>query len=125
MSEASANLAPLLAALGSLSVGELTQLGEAVEAARQAATENGRRALLEELRAKARELGLSPEDLAAALAPTGAPAKRGVAKGEGKKVAAKYRGPNGEEWTGRGIAPKWLAALEASGRARDEFLIKS
>jgi DNA-binding protein H-NS len=123
MSEPSAILAPLLAALGSLSVGELTQLGEAVEAARQAAAEKGRNALLEELRAKARELGLSPEDLAAALASKSAPVSRRAAKGEGKKVAAKYRGPNGEEWTGRGIAPKWLAALEAMGRPREEFLI--
>ena len=38
-------------------------------------------------------------------------------------VAAKYRGPNGETWSGRGQAPKWLAALVAQGRKRDEFLI--
>ena len=38
-------------------------------------------------------------------------------------VAAKYRGPNGETWSGRGRAPMWLAALEAEGRQRSEFLI--
>lgn len=38
-------------------------------------------------------------------------------------VAAKYRGPNGETWSGRGRAPTWLAALEAEGRQRSEFLI--
>ena len=38
-------------------------------------------------------------------------------------VAAKYRGPNGETWSGRGRAPKWLEALEAQGRKRAEFLI--
>ncbi|MFT3848096.1 MAG: H-NS histone family protein [Propionivibrio sp.] len=38
-------------------------------------------------------------------------------------VAAKYRGPNGETWTGRGRAPKWLEALEAQGRTRAEFSI--
>ena len=38
-------------------------------------------------------------------------------------VAAKYRGPNGETWSGRGRAPMWLAALEAEGRQRSEFLV--
>ena len=38
-------------------------------------------------------------------------------------VAAKYRGPNGETWSGRGRAPNWLATLEAQGRKRAEFLI--
>ena len=38
-------------------------------------------------------------------------------------VAAKYRGPNGETWSGRGRAPKWLATLEAQGRQRAEFSI--
>ena len=38
-------------------------------------------------------------------------------------VAAKYRGPNGETWSGRGRAPKWLEALEAQGRQRSEFSI--
>ena len=38
-------------------------------------------------------------------------------------VAAKYRGPNGETWSGRGRAPNWLETLEAQGRKRAEFLI--
>lgn len=38
-------------------------------------------------------------------------------------IAAKYRGPNGETWSGRGRAPKWLEALEAQGRLRAEFSI--
>lgn len=38
-------------------------------------------------------------------------------------VAPKYRGPNGETWTGRGRQPKWLAALIAEGHALEEFLI--
>ena len=48
-------------------------------------------------------------------------AKRGAAKG--KKVPAKYRGPNGEAWSGRGKQPRWLAALVAEGRSPAEFLI--
>ena len=43
---------------------------------------------------------------------------------KGKKAAAKYRGPNGETWAGRGLAPRWLSELEAKGKKRDSFLIK-
>ncbi|MBL8395841.1 MAG: H-NS histone family protein [Candidatus Accumulibacter sp.] len=38
-------------------------------------------------------------------------------------VAIKYRGPNGESWSGRGKAPNWLTSLEAQGRDRNEFLV--
>ena len=49
--------------------------------------------------------------------------------GKGKKkglstVAAKYRGPNGETWSGRGLTPRWMAALLAEGKTKDEFAIK-
>lgn len=39
-------------------------------------------------------------------------------------VAAKYRGPNGETWSGRGLKPRWLTALLAEGRQKEEFVIK-
>jgi DNA-binding protein H-NS len=41
----------------------------------------------------------------------------------GKPVAPKYRGPNGETWSGRGLMPKWLAALVAQGRSKEEFAV--
>ena len=37
---------------------------------------------------------------------------------KGRKVAIKYRGPKGETWTGRGLATRWLAELEAKGKKR-------
>jgi DNA-binding protein H-NS len=43
---------------------------------------------------------------------------------KGKKVAPKYRGPNGETWAGRGLTPTWLVELEAKGKKRESFLIK-
>jgi DNA-binding protein H-NS len=42
----------------------------------------------------------------------------------GAKVEAKFKGPNGEAWTGRGLTPKWLAALVALGHSKDEFAVK-
>lgn len=55
--------------------------------------------------------------------------KRGRAKtaksGSGGTVAAKFRGPNGETWSGRGLTPRWLAALVAQGSQKEEFAVKS
>lgn len=60
------------------------------------------------------EYGLTQEDIFG-----GARAPKKV-KTEGSKVAAKYRDPvSGKEWSGRGLAPKWL-----QGRDKSEFLIK-
>lgn len=42
-----------------------------------------------------------------------------------KPAAAKYRGPNGETWSGRGLTPRWLSALVAQGHDKEEFTIKS
>lgn len=42
----------------------------------------------------------------------------------GGTVAPKYRGPNGETWSGRGRQPKWLTALVNNGRQLEEFEIK-
>jgi DNA-binding protein H-NS len=38
-------------------------------------------------------------------------------------VAAKYRGPNGETWSGRGLTPKWLATLITQGSSKEQYLI--
>lgn len=58
-------------------------------------------------------------------------AKKGVAKKasrksssqKGTKVAAKYRGPNGESWSGRGMMPRWLAAQVAAGKSKENFAV--
>ena len=40
-------------------------------------------------------------------------------KGETSKVAAKYRDPvSGKEWSGRGLAPKWM-----QGQDKAQFII--
>ena len=42
---------------------------------------------------------------------------------KGKKVPAKYRGPSGETWAGRGARPRWLVAAIKGGTKLDDFLI--
>jgi DNA-binding protein H-NS len=39
------------------------------------------------------------------------------------KVKAKYRGPKGETWAGRGLHPRWLAALITQGHKLQEYAI--
>lgn len=51
--------------------------------------------------------------------------KPGKAKKEKVSVAAKFKGPNGETWSGRGLTPKWLAALISTGQPKEAFLISS
>jgi DNA-binding protein H-NS len=42
---------------------------------------------------------------------------------KGRKVPAKYRGPSGETWAGRGARPRWLVAAVKGGKKLDDFLI--
>jgi DNA-binding protein H-NS len=42
---------------------------------------------------------------------------------KGKKVAPKYRGPDGETWAGRGATPRWLRAAIKGGKKLESFLI--
>jgi DNA-binding protein H-NS len=73
------------------------------------------------IRAAMNAYGITLDDLKS-------PTRRGK-KGRGKvgkraPVQPKYRNPKtGETWSGRGRAPRWLAAEEAKGRKRDSFLI--
>ena len=48
-----------------------------------------------------------------------------ISKKAGVAVAAKYRGPNGETWSGRGLTPKWLSALIAQGQSKESFAINA
>ena len=82
-----------------------------------------------------REYDITPEEIIAAYgagktarAPGGrrkaSPAARPATAAK-RAVAPKYRHPQtGETWSGRGKAPRWLAAEEAAGATRDSFLIK-
>lgn len=87
-----------------------------------------------EIQAKMRAFGISLKDLQAAN--SGKSAKRieqfGTTRKKSRKVASsvvgskvepKYRGTEGQSWSGRGLMPRWLKALVAAGHAKEEFLI--
>lgn len=84
-----------------------------------------------EIRQKMQAFGITVKDLQStkskpgrkAKAADAKPAKAAKAKKPTAAVAAKYRGPNGETWSGRGLMPKWLAALVAAGSTKEQYLI--
>lgn len=87
-----------------------------------------------DIKAKMQAFGITVKDLAGKSAGKGksakAPkaAKTGAAKtrkskAAGVPVAAKFKGPNGESWSGRGLSPKWLSALIAQGRKKEDFAV--
>jgi DNA-binding protein H-NS len=91
---------------------------------------------VEDILAKMQAFGITSKDLDSAKRRGGkgktkakgaAPGKRAAgaaAKKSGSTVAAKFRGPNGETWSGRGLMPRWLTALVSQGQAKEDFAIK-
>lgn len=80
-----------------------------------------RAGVIEEVRRKISEYGLTAGDLK--LATRGG--KRGATAVPVSKSAAKYRGPSGETWSGgRGRKPRWVTEALAAGQSLSDFEIK-
>lgn len=87
---------------------------------------------VKEIVAKMQAFGITTKDLVPGKRRGGkgkgkpsVPAKRaGAAKKPASPVAAKFRGPQGETWSGRGLMPRWLSALVAEGQPKENFAIK-
>ena len=86
---------------------------------------------VQEIVAKMLAFGITAKDLQQAMsrggksgATRGKPGRAKVAKKTaGIVVAPKYRGPNGETWSGRGLMPRWMNALVTDGQTKESFLI--
>lgn len=90
--------------------------------------------ILADIQTKMKAFGITVADLKAAQnkpkagrkrrkAAAEKPASKGTSKLAGVKVDPKYRNSDGQTWTGRGVAPKWISDAIAAGRSKDEFLI--
>lgn len=80
-----------------------------------------RAGVIDELRQKIAEYGLTASDLKLT---TRAAGKRSVAAAP-VKAAAKYRGPTGETWSGgRGRKPRWVTEALAAGKSLSDYEIK-
>ncbi len=109
-------------ALHRLSVESLTAIIESAQERRREKEDEVKEALLREFREKAAGYGLrvrlEPMD-----APTDGGGGRRTRRDAGQPLPVKYRGPNGEEWSGRGVSPKWLRQLEEDGHNREEYRV--
>lgn len=90
---------------------------------------------VQDILAKMQAFGITIKDLQSAKPAKAGKAVRGkkaaakkpakASKTAGVAVAAKYRGPNGETWSGRGLTPKWLVALVAQGQSKESFAVNA
>ena len=49
----------------------------------------------------------------------------GTARAKSAKPTVKYRGPNGETWSGgRGRKPQWVTQMLQEGRSLEEFAVR-
>ena len=92
--------------LSDVSLDELRKRLQAIQAEIERREQEEREKGLEQIKAIAEKIGLDLSQLS------------GKKQGK-KKVEAKYKGPNGELWTGRGRAPKWM-----QGKDPEQFRIK-
>lgn len=90
---------------------------------------------VQEIVAKMQAFGITTRDLDLGKRRGSKGKNKGKAAGPGKRTAAasknagtpvppKFRGPQGETWSGRGLMPRWLTALVAQGQPKETFAIK-
>lgn len=74
-----------------------------------------------DIKAKMEMYGLTVDDLGARR---GRPAGKKSTKTASKAKSVKYRGPNGETWSGgRGRRPEWVQKLLKSGKKLEDYAV--
>ena len=76
--------------------------------------------IIEDIKKKIVLFKLGPEDL---FMPTNTTSNKPAKQVKEKSaVKPKYRHPDGNTWSGRGVAPKWM--LDEQGKRKEEYAIK-
>jgi DNA-binding protein H-NS len=105
----------------------MTDFNNLSESELQSYIDNAEKALKERQSSKRKEVMAQIKELAASIGAS-VEISDGDKKSDRKtgKVPAKYRDPANasQTWTGRGLAPRWMQDLLASGRNKAEFEIK-
>jgi DNA-binding protein H-NS len=105
--------------MDTLSTQELRVIRDEADRKRQANLKDERAAAIAEMRERFSQLELSFEEVLAAEG------NKQTTRRSGATARVKYRGPDGETWSGRGRAPVWLKILEAGGHNREEYLVQA
>lgn len=97
---------------------ELKAQAESLLAQAEQARKQELAAVIQDIKTKMKEFGLTAADLGSA------PALARKAVKTKSTAPAKYRGPNGETWAGGlGRKPEWVRAILAEGKSLDAYLI--
>ncbi|MDQ2089820.1 H-NS histone family protein [Marimonas arenosa] len=108
-----------MAQLNAMTLTELKSLEKKVVKAIAKFEEREKKKALSTLKAKAREMGFSLDEL------TAAQPKAPAAKKPAKKVPPKYANPDDptQTWTGRGRRPVWVTQALEAGKSIDDLSI--
>ena len=98
---------------GTFTPQELLTIRDLAEKQRESKLAQAKAAVLEEMKGKLSDLGLTLNDVL--------PARR--TRKSKPSVSVKYRSPDGETWSGRGHVPLWLRQLELQGHNREEYAV--
>jgi DNA-binding protein H-NS len=101
-----------------LSLADLNELIARAQKAIASKKEEAKAGALNKLKALASAEGFSLDELMG----KGSGGRR-QRSDKGVKLKPKYKGPNGEIYTGRGPTPKWLKSLERKGEKREKYLV--
>ena len=79
--------------------------------------------VIDAMRSKIAEYGITAADLKLSTRDNGAAPR--VSKQSSEKASPKYRGPEGQLWSGgRGRKPHWVTSLLAAGQSIEQYAIK-
>ena len=97
---------------------QIDQLTKEAEKLRQSEVS----AAIADIRAKMAQYGITVSDIVGKERKPRARKER-KSPTAGRKIAPKYKGKNGELWTGRGRRPAWVEAELANGRTLEDLAI--
>ena len=100
-----------------LPVQDLIRVRDLAEYKREEKLEDAKQQVLDEMKSKIEQLGLSYDEV------MGLNRGRRRRRDSGSILAPKYRGPTGEEWSGRGFPPLWIREIEEGGGDREDYRI--
>jgi DNA-binding protein H-NS len=98
----------------------LSQISE-LQAKATSIREIERKLAIEQIRSLMTVFTIKPSDL---VQETQTKSKNKEQASNFKKAPVKYCDSNGNQWSGRGLQPKWLREALASGNKLDSFLVK-
>jgi DNA-binding protein H-NS len=101
-----------------LTVQDLMRVQDIAGVKRQEKLEDAKQQVIEEMKEKFEQLGLSFDEV------MGVYSGRSGRRTRVSQLPPKYISPKGETWSGRGYPPQWIRDLEEEGQDREDYLIK-